>query len=134
MSMSPASDIKDAILEQIAGYAFARNLFVSEMPESPDDCICIYDSGGFAPEAGFESNYKYERPTVQVIVRGAVGKYLEAYSKASVIKNTLHNAHEQSWGVSRYIGIWAMSDILSIGPDEKNRPKLSVNFVIHRTD
>lgn len=125
---SPAIEVKD-ILEDFNIGTFARDLFVSQMPETPDVCMCVYDSGGFAPD----SDNIYERPTVQVAVRGAAGKYEEAYGKAASIKNILHDLHNESWGTSRYIGIWAMSDVLFLGYDEKNRPLLTVNFRIHRT-
>ena len=126
---SPAIDVKD-VLDDAALGTFGTDLFVSKLPDSPDACVCVFDTGGFAPESG----YVYERPTVQVQVRGAVGAYEAAYNKAVAVKNALHDLHNQSWGVSRYIGIWAMSDVLHLGYDDKNRPLFSVNFRIHRTD
>lgn len=128
---SPAFDIKD-ILAGTSSLAltFATDLFVSEMPDTPDQCVCVYDTGGFEPEA----NFNYERPTAQVMVRGAKGAYPTAFSLAQSIRDILHGTANYTINAARYIGIWCQSDILSLGYDKNHRPMLSVNFRIHRTE
>lgn len=131
---SPAVDISD-ILAATSSLAltFATDLFVSEMPDTsdtPDECVCVYDTGGFEPEAGFN----YERPTVQVRVRGPKGDYETAHNLAQSIRDELHGLANHTINGARYIGIWCMSDIMSLGYDKNHRPMLSVNFRIHRTE
>lgn len=126
---SPAVDIA-TILETYSIGTIGDDIHISALPDKPDACISVYDTGGFAPQ----SSYKYDYPTVQVRIRGTIGGYVTGYSKAESIKNLLHDLHGQSWGVSWYIGVWAMSDILFLGHDDKNRPEFSVNFRIHRTE
>lgn len=128
---SPAFDIKD-ILAATSSLAltFATDLFVSEIPDAPDECVCVFDTGGYEPEA----NFNYERPTVQVRVRGPKGDYVTAHNLAQAIRDTLHGLANHTINSARYIGIWCQSDIMSLGYDKNQRPMLSVNFRIHRTE
>ena len=48
------------------------------MPETPDECVAAYDTGGFDPEPG----YSYERPTFQIVLRGAKRDYRGIYALA----------------------------------------------------
>ena len=58
-SANPSSvDIKDIIISN-SSLIFGNDVFVSTMPSQPDNCICIYDSGGFPQE-----QYSYEKPTI----------------------------------------------------------------------
>ena len=128
---SPAFDIKD-ILAATSSLAltFATDLFISEMPDIPDECVCVYDTGGYEPEA----NFVYERPTVQVLVRGSKGDYVTAHNLTQSIRDVLHGLANHTINAARYIGIWCESDIMSLGYDKNHRPMLSVNFRIHRTE
>jgi hypothetical protein len=127
----PSEDIKD-ILEGETGLAltFATDLFIGQMPETPDACVCVYDSGGYPGE----ENYLYERPTVQVKVRGGRGGYKIAHELCQNIRDVLHGLHNVTVNSARYVGIWVETDVMSIGPDELHRPHFTVNFRIHRTD
>ena len=123
---APSVDIK-SILVSALGLIYAIDLFVAEMPESPDRCVTIIDSGG----NDAESQYIYERPTIQILVRGERGEY--EYDLAKAIKDELHGTANETVGGTRYVGIWAEGDILSLGQDENKRSLLSINFRIHRT-
>jgi len=130
--MNPSStDIIEILESSVKGLdlVFGTDLFQSFMPESPNACVSVNDSGGFEPQ----SNYIYEKPTVQILVRGDVWGYPACYALAKSIYNVLHDLHGEVWGSTKYIGIWAQGDILSLGYDESNRPTLSLNFRIHRT-
>lgn len=126
-----SEDIKD-ILEGTSSLAltFATDLFISEMPTNPDQCVCIYDTGGEPPEP----DYNYERPTLQIRIRGVKGGYLVAHELAQSIRDTLNGEHNYTVNDTRYIAIWAMGDILFIGYDDNHRPLLTVNFRLHRTN
>jgi hypothetical protein len=107
---------------------FATDLFVSEMPDAPDAAVCIFDTGGYAPEV----DYEYKRPTVQVLVRGRRDGYLAAHALAADILDVLNGLHNETINSTRYIGIWAEGDVISLGRDGNGRPLLSMNFRIHR--
>jgi len=128
---APSEDIKDYLVTVSAlTLTFATNLFISEMPDTPSDCVCIYDTGG----APAEPHITYERPTFQIRVRGDRGKYQDAYDLAQAIKVELNGIHNATITTSRYIAIWLVSDIIAVGYDEKHRPLLSINFRAHRTN
>ena len=128
---SPASDIATYLDAQSAlGLTAGTDLFYSHMPDGtdvPDLCVCVYDSGGESPE-----DFDYWRPTFQVLVRGARSGYAAAYETIRAIAQTLHTADFSATG-ARYIGIWQMGGIHSIGQDSSGRPRLTVNFRSHRT-
>lgn len=128
---APSEDVKD-ILIGISALAleYAVNLFISEMPDTPDECVCIYDTGG-APAT---PHISYERSTFQVRVRGNRGAYQDAYDLAQAIKIELNGINNVTIATTRYIGIWSAMDIIFVAYDEKHRPLLSINFRAHRTD
>jgi hypothetical protein len=126
----PSEDIKDMLVASSAGlgHTFGIDMFISEMPDSPDVCYCIYDTGGIEPEV----QYEYDRPAVQVRVRGAKSGYRSAWLAAKDIRDTLHGVHNETWNSTRYVGIWCMGDILFAGYDDSGRPQFTINFRIHR--
>jgi hypothetical protein len=127
----PSEDIKD-ILEAHSSLAltFAADLFVSEMPAEPDLCVCVYDTGGYPGEP----NYIYERPTIQVKVRGGRGAYRTAHSLAQSIRDVLNGLNGVEVNDAVYVGIWMEGDVIALGYDENHRPMLTLNMRIHRTD
>jgi len=127
----PSQDIKDIMVATSSlGLTFATDLFISEMPQTPDECVCVYDTGGDDPGTEFT----YERPTLQVRVRGARGGYLNAHGLAQEIRDVLNGQHNYTINGARYIGIWAVGDIIFVGYDDNHRPELTVNFRLHRTN
>jgi hypothetical protein len=130
--MNPPSEDISTMLDGVSALALdlGTNLFISEMPPTPDLCVGIYDTGG--DEA--ELNYVYERPSVQVRVRGDKGAYREGHELAQSIKNELHGTANSTIGTSRYVLIVGQGDILFVGYDDNHRPEFTVNFSIHRTD
>ena len=126
---SPAVDIAGILATAGVG-TISTDLFVSEQPKTPDECVTVFDTGGFPPE----SNYVYRKPTVNVRVRGKRGGYRNAYAVAKSIVDALHDkTNEDIDSANRIIAIWCMGDIIALGKDDDERPLLSVNFRIHRT-
>lgn len=129
--MNPPSQDIAAILEAESdlALAFAVNLHTYQMPDTPDACVCIYDSGGYVGQ----ENVEYWKPTFQVKVRGAKGDSRTAYLLAQAIRDRLHAAHNETVNGARYIGIWMETDVLTIGPDQNARPQFTINFRADRT-
>ena len=129
----PSEDIKDILIDSsVALGEFAAtsgwSINISKMPDSPDTCIGIYDQPGLASEP----KITYDRPGLQIIVRGAKNAYLAGYSKAKDIMRALHGRNNESWNDTRYLQILAESDIIQMGRDDNDRPLFSINFLIHR--
>jgi len=128
---APSHDIKDLLAAASSlALTFGTDLFVSEMPTTPDQCVCIYDTGGFDPEA----NFRYDRPTTQVRVRGDKGELVAAYALMEDIRNVLHGTTNETVNSTRYIAIWQQGDIFNLPHDDNHRPILTANFRMHRTN
>lgn len=126
---SPSKDIALILVDEGVG-TIGTDIYVSEQPKLPDECVSLFDTGGFPPVP----NYRYDLPTIQIIVRGIRGQYLTAYNTADNIKAILNGKYGITKNSTRYVGIWAMGDIMSLGKDDNGRPLLSVNFRIHRCE
>ena len=123
-------DIKDIFeSSSVSLGTFATDIFIGHMPDSPDACVTIYDTGGTNPQSGYEYHY----PTVNIKVRGAVWDYTGAYSKAYSVYESLHDVTNETWNSTKYHGIWAMSDPFFLEYDEKMRPLFTINFITHRS-
>ena len=125
----PSQDIKDFLVDAAVG-TFGTDLFISKEPTTPAACVTVYDTGGFDPDA----HLVYDKPTVQIRVRGARGGYQAAFAKAQAVRTALRTIFNEVKNGTRYIGVWILGDITAIGDDEEGRPVLVVNARIHRTD
>ena len=122
----PSQDIAE-ILDNAGILSSGEDVYYSTMPDGVLPCISVHDTGGFEPDAAID----YYKPTVQVRFRAV--DYDSAYALAALVLTTLHALYEQTVNSTRYIAIWAMSDILQLGQDENKNHLLSLNFRIHRT-
>ena len=125
---SAAEDIKDYLVDQGVG-TLKTDLFVGDMPNTPDACVSIVDSPGLSPEL----RYEWERPGIQILTRASIGGYRSAYTKAKLVYDTLHGTTNETINATIYKLIAAAHSPLYVGKDEKNRPMWSINFNIQRT-
>lgn len=123
----PSVDIKDIIVS-VTSLVFGTDIFISTMPGEPDNCVCLYDTGGFSQE-----QYGYEKPTIQIRVRNK--SYLNGYNQARDLKYLISTGDYNNSDINgtRYILIKNSSDILYLGKDENNRFQFTINFQIHRS-
>jgi hypothetical protein len=99
---------------------------IGEQPDTPDNVITLYMTGGFSPSHSFDT--KYEQPTFQVRIRNKVAT--TAYSKAESVKSVLDGQHELTINSVRYISIFQMGDTMPLGKDAKGRTELTINFAV----
>lgn len=123
----PCEDIREILRDE--GALGAGEGHLSRMPPTPDALVALLDQSGSPPEDLIE----YYKPKVQVLVRGEPATYQTTYDKAQEIHLLLHGYGPVHVHNTRYIGIWATSDIISLGYDDSNRPVFSLNFMIHRS-
>lgn len=126
---SPSTDIKDMLEESGSGLGlvFGTNLFIASMPDSPNVCSVIVDTGG-----GDQGEYGYEFPSVQILHRNV--DYSVGYAFMRDVKYRLHySRNNEIWNGTRYIKIAVRSDILYLGQDDKNRYQFSLNFRVERS-
>ncbi len=126
--LSPSRDVAQLIEDAALGFGvFGTDLFVSKQPDSPNECITIFDTGGEDPEA----RYVYDRPFVQILVRGL--SYDAAYLQLTTIRGAVNGQNNITLNGTRYIQILQQSDIIFTGYDDQDRAELTLNFAIHRT-
>jgi len=118
-------DVKDMLVSGLS-YVFGTDLFKASMPKTPNDCVCLFDTGGVPKE-----QYGYEKPNLQVLLRNK--DYDEGYAALRDIKYFLDEKNGETWNSTKYIIIRTRSDILYLGQDDKNRYQWSLNFQIHRS-
>jgi len=120
-----SNDVVDIIAD--VGIASAgRDLFVAPpMPDKPDNCISVWDTGSFREPDPNLLDYRY--PTIQVRVRSGKRQRQQAVARAQQVRDLLHN-----WrgivGDSRYLYIRVTSEPSAIGSDDLGRLLFSLNF------
>ncbi len=126
---APSEDIKDMLEDSGSGLGLVAgtDLFRIVQPTQPNNCVCLYDTGG-----GEQGQWGHEHLNVQLIVRNI--DYQTGYDLCRDIKYYLHQVrNNETWNGTRYISISCRSDILSLGQDEKNRYQFSLNFRVERS-
>jgi hypothetical protein len=93
------------------------------LTESQDQMVLVTGTSGEAPEAGGDM----ERPSFQVLVRGAVDGITGARAKADEILGELHRFIGSAGGKA-YIGILAVGSPFTIAYDESERPLVATNY------
>jgi len=127
----PSFDIAAMIVDSSEG-TLGTNLFVANLPDTPNLCTCIYDTGGF--EIINPEHLSHELPTVQVIVRGLPSAYTTIWNKAKNVRNAILGYSNTVVNSTKYIGIFVLSDITFIKRDKRRRPLFSFNLRIIRSE
>ena len=94
------------------------NLYSGDMPATPDNCVCIYNTGGYRKSL---SGTEVEEPTFMVKVRHT--SYDTGLALCNTIIGLLHGSK-----TTKMLMIEAQSGILDLGKDESNRFEWSINF------
>lgn len=105
------------------------NIFLGDLPDTPDNCIALYQSGGqdSVHNLGASTDETHETPTFQVRIRNTV--YATANTQAEQVKDILDGLINQTINSNLYISIYIQGDVNSLGRDDRNRVNLTVNFV-----
>lgn len=131
--MNPASKDITTLLqgESDLGLTFGTDLFFSRMPDSPDDCVAVFDNPGSPPMLTYQplvNNYFYS--SVTIWVRDV--DYALGWTKLHGIINYLHGLGNLDVGTTHYSLIKALGDPMLLHWDENERAVLIVNFTMHR--
>lgn len=101
------------------------SLFKSYLPESPNTCIAIFDTGGLEPDLDITD---IKNPTFQILVRDI--SYSLGKTKLDSIRTLLHGKSNTDLGVggTNFFYIFAVAEGGHIGRDDNNRDEFSINF------
>lgn len=125
-----------SILEAVGDYlqtqgqgTLGTNLFLAMMPETPDACVCVYETSGLAPMMTMGSAaFAVDQPGLQVIVRGARADYPGARNKALTVRGLLAAITETTISGIHVMRVSADGSLLPMGEDQNGRPMVSTNF------
>lgn len=123
------------------------NVFIGDMPDTPDECVAIYETGGEAPVHGFGTlGIQYETLGLQVVARGprpgpgVTNTYTSPHDRATVAYAgltkvecaTLDAPGSPPLSSAYYHWIHATSGPLGFGKDENKRTMVSCNFLCEK--
>ena len=137
--MNPASiDIKDLLEQESSSSSslnldleFGTNLFISHEPDSPQNCVTVYDApGGFIDSTLQAGNQDYFYADVQVRVRNT--NYLTGMALACNIQKVLHGLNNFMHGTTYYAFIRCTTPPFMLEWDTLNRAIIIINFQIQR--
>lgn len=95
------------------------NVYIGSMPDTPDNSVALYYSGGYNPE--LIGTYVAE-PTFMVKVRSK--KYADGVTICEGIQRTLHGITHSG----KFLLIAQQGDIQDLGRDGNGRQEWSLNF------
>lgn len=122
-------DIKDMLEAESLGLTFGTDLFVGNIPSSPDDVVAIFDTPGGLPQLTMDVA-KMERPSINIMVRNS--DYREGYALAEQIKDALHGRAHETWNSTLYMVIYCVNGPFALMWDENRRIVFSINFNVIR--
>jgi len=115
-------DIANYIIDNGISLVLGTNFFKGYLPDDPDACVAIFDTGGAEPDKDLPTG----DPTFQILVRGS--SYATAHALMQSIATLLHQKRNLTIESTYYYFIYLMGEPGSIGRDSKNRDEFSVNF------
>ena len=120
----------DSSGESLVGLTFATDLFVGKEPNSPDNCVTIFDTPGYPPQLTFLKGERYEYPSIQIRVRNR--GYVAGFAMAESIKELLHGYGQVTINGTFYSLIQCTGGPTLLDWDEKERARFILNFNVQR--
>ena len=119
--------IRDQLQAQSATEYDGWHMEIGAMPDDPDKAIQINDTGGIEPNPKWALDF----PTLQIMVRGEVSGYLDAYRAAKAVKDVLLGIDPYTTtDGDRVVSITQNGDLGFIGRDDDMRPMFTINFAL----
>lgn len=95
-------------------------------PDTPDKCISLFETGGNPNEQNV--NTPVDRPTFQLRVRADDYGYSTGRAKIAAARTALELIGNSTLSTRRYVHVVAMSEPVSLGLDENQRPRWVQNY------
>lgn len=130
--MNPASiDIKDIMVSEL-GFEFGVDLFISSQPDTPMNCVTIFDVSTTPPEGSIDGNDVFLYESIMMWVRNS--SYEAAYQQAQAIIAEFHNKSKftQNETYYLYMNLQSGPNTLAGEGGEQDYSEFSLNFNLIR--
>lgn len=120
------NDIADYLEDEGLG-TVGTDIFVGMQPNTPVDCITVFDTGGAKPPIDIPT----KRPTFEVLVRASV--FATGKNTLDTIRGLLHNKYNATLvtGGNYFYSINALTEGGHLGLDEAGNDEFSINFLTY---
>jgi hypothetical protein len=128
------------VLEALGAYIDANrqdltigvNLFLSKMPDTPDVCVCIYETQGSAPIMTFGATaIQLDRPNVQISVRAGRDNYAAARDMAQTLRTLVAGIVNVTSSNVLIMRAEPTGSFYPLGVDQLERPRVVFNMDCH---
>lgn len=120
-------------LTSAAGLTPGTDLFLGQMPDQPDELVCLYETGGRSPAKAMGNTAgraHAEYPRLQVVARGAQYGYDSARALANRAFVLLDGLPHRSINGTMYHYGSALQSPFLLNVDEQGRPTIAFNVDI----
>lgn len=125
--MATLLDIATYIDTELASLTLGTNLFIGRMPDTPDNCVTLYEYGGSVPDNTMGTSApSLENPSIQVAVRSTT--YAGAVTTIRSIWDKLEAVVDEDLSGTRYNRISANQSPFPLDRDTSDRILFVQNF------
>ncbi len=127
------ANVLDDLATHIAAntsFVINTDLFKGSLPDTPDTCIILAEIIGDEPVETMGrslGSINIERPTIQILSRGAKNDYLTARTNAETVYRKVHNIVETDLSGTRYHLVEALQPPYNIDRDDNGRWLIGFN-------
>lgn len=102
------------------------NLFVNDLPDSPDEAVGFFRYGGEAPDELFGNPIVKRNPRMQAMIRDPFSEV--SVDRAEQLMKFLGVVTEQQIGDTYFHLVRPVGELTELGPDSARRERVTVNF------
>jgi hypothetical protein len=131
--MSLTAEVVDYLATELSLTA-GTTIFETILPDTPDACVAVEETGGSAPERQFGSSAAiFEFPNMRVLCRGAANDYSTPRAQAKTAWEKLLEITPQSTlGSTAYQFVSPMQSPFELGRDSKDRVVIAFNCNVQK--
>jgi hypothetical protein len=118
------------LIEASTDLVAGTDLFISKEPDSPDNCVTVYDRTGGLIDLDLDKVHGMRRSSVQVRIRNK--SYQNGFAQAEDIVELLHGAEPQNINGTYYNLIQCANEPQFLAYDDNDRVIIIANFNITR--
>ena len=127
--MSLLSDVGAYLEAQVGSLTTGTNLFLGRLPDAPDTCVALIESGGLSPTSTmYAGKPLISRPRIQVLVRAKA--YSDAETLAATVWSALEGVLDDTLTATRYYNITAVQSPFALERDSQDRQVMTQNFQV----